>query len=112
MVEDIETNHIKSKANSPGTYYNLSDYLIRVPGIQKVDGVYRIRDARSFNGEVEPLYVINGVPVGNNYDRANSLVDVNDIESVKVLKNVRDTNKYGMRGSTGVVEIVTKTQEK
>lgn len=109
MGPDDEKKYIKAEKNAPGQFYNLSDHLVRVPGIQKVNGVFQIRGNQSFNGSNEPLYVIDGVRVGQNYQRANSVVDVNDIEDIKVIKSVQASSKYGMMGSSGVIEIRTKS---
>lgn len=106
---DEEKTYVKRGENEPGVFYSLADHLKRVPGLQQVDGVFRIRGNISFNADTEPLYVINGVPVGQSYEQANAIIDVNDIKSVRVLKDVGSTNKYGMRGSSGVVEITVRT---
>lgn len=91
-----------------GVFYSLSDYLRRVPGLQYTNGYFRIRGPQSLNENSQPLYVVDGIIIGNSYDRANNIVDPYDIDHVKVLKDVGSTNKYGMRGSNGVIEIFTK----
>ncbi len=86
----------------------------------------RIRGTSSINGNLEPLYVIDGVPVsgnnGNVYEMGLGPVggggkptysplsglNPNDIESVEVLKDASATAIYGNRGSNGVVIITTK----
>jgi TonB-linked SusC/RagA family outer membrane protein len=86
----------------------------------------RIRGTSSVNGDTEPLYVIDGIPVsGNNrsvYDMGLgavggagkttysplSTLNPNDIESVEILKDASATAIYGNRGSNGVVLITTK----
>ena len=40
------------------------------------------------------------------------MINPNDIESVKVLKNASETAIYGMRGANGVVVITTKKGKK
>lgn len=90
----------------------LIDYLRRVPGVQisgsRSDPVIRIRSGMSLLSDYEPLYVIDGNPIGNDYKSAASQVDPNDIASVSVLKDVSSTNMYGMRGANGVIVIKTK----
>jgi TonB-dependent starch-binding outer membrane protein SusC len=58
-------------------------------------------------GSNEPLYVIDGLIIEN----INSL-NVNDIQSIEVLKDASATAVYGSRGSNGVVLITTKTGRK
>ncbi len=92
-----------------GVYNSLGDYLRRVPGIQFTGGYYTVRGAQTFGqGISEPLYVIDGIIVGNSYEMINNIINPLDIDRVVVLKDVSSTNKYGMRGSSGVIEIFTK----
>lgn len=62
-----------------------------------------IRGISSFGGS-DPLYVVDGIPMGNNLNFLNS----NDIESMQVLKDASATAIYGTRASNGVVLITTK----
>jgi TonB-linked SusC/RagA family outer membrane protein len=63
----------------------------------------KIRGANSITGSTEPLYVIDG-NIGGGSD-----VNVNDVESIEVLKDAASTAIYGSRGSNGVVLITTKS---
>lgn len=56
--------------------------------------------------KVRPLYVMNGKMMKTDFD-VNS-IDVNNIESVNVLKNASATTKYGRKAEGGVIEIKTK----
>lgn len=62
----------------------------------------RIRGANSITGSNEPLYVVDGQFVDI------STVNVNDIQSMEVLKDASATAIYGTRGANGVVLITTK----
>jgi TonB-dependent starch-binding outer membrane protein SusC len=63
----------------------------------------RIRGTGSVNAGNEPLYVIDGYPIGD----LNS-INPNDIESMEILKDASATAIYGSRGSNGVVIVTTK----
>ncbi len=63
----------------------------------------KIRGANSITGGTEPLYVIDG-NIGSGSD-----VNVNDVESIEVLKDAASTAIYGSRASNGVVLITTKS---
>lgn len=67
----------------------------------------RIRGTRSINGDNDPLYVVDGVPVPD-INRLNS----NDIESVTVLKGANAAALYGSEGVNGALIITTKSGEK
>lgn len=62
-----------------------------------------IRGISTFN-ETEPLYVVDGVPMGKNVNFLNP----NDVESIEVLKDASASAIYGTRASNGVVLISTK----
>ena len=62
----------------------------------------RIRGLGTF-GNNDPLYVIDGVIVGNL-----SGISPSDIESVSILKDASTTALYGSLGSNGVVLVTTK----
>ncbi|MCE4562827.1 SusC/RagA family TonB-linked outer membrane protein [Maribellus sp. CM-23] len=77
-----------------------------------------IRGASSLNTKNQPLFVIDGVPVGNgidnNYkdaDMGNAISDLNteDIESMSILKGPSAAALYGSRAGNGVVLITTKS---
>jgi TonB-dependent SusC/RagA subfamily outer membrane receptor len=64
-----------------------------------------IRGRSSMNGDIEPLFIIDGVPV--NQDSFRSL-NQNDIDTMSVLKDTAATAIYGNRGAGGVILITTK----
>lgn len=64
-----------------------------------------LRGVGSINGNIEPLYVIDGIPMSS--DRFRSL-NPNDIENISVLKDAGATSIYGNRGANGVIVITTK----
>jgi len=64
-----------------------------------------IRGNGSINGENQPLYVINDVPVAN--DAITSL-NPDDIETISVLKGGTAAALYGSSASNGVILITTK----
>lgn len=80
-----------------------------------------IRGARSFDGNNQPLYVVDGMPIEStaDYSTGNSVtganiadrsIDINpeDIESINVLKGQAASALYGIRASNGVIVITTK----
>ena len=68
-----------------------------------------IRGRTSLNGDTEPLYVLDGMPINqDNFRNLNS----NDIESMRVLKDAAATAIYGNRGAAGVILITTKRAKK
>jgi len=73
----------------------------------------RIRGLSSLNGNTDPLYVIDGVPITKDgtggVGNPLNMINPNDIESISVLKDASATAIYGMRASAGVIIIKTKS---
>lgn len=67
----------------------------------------RIRGTSSLNGNNEPLFVVDGMPMSR---EALSNFNTNDIESITILKDAGATAIYGSRGANGVVLITTKNK--
>lgn len=113
----------------------LSQALVgKVAGVQvsQVSGApysgtkIRVRGIGSINASSEPLYVIDGYPVGGNvsagpgnagnqtsgYNSATAgndlYINPEDIESIEILKDAASAAIYGSRASAGVVLITTK----
>lgn len=68
----------------------------------------RIRGATSVYGNNQPLYILDGLPFEPGANGGLTGINVNDIESIKVLKDAADISMYGSRGANGVIVIKTK----
>jgi TonB-linked SusC/RagA family outer membrane protein len=64
-----------------------------------------IRGLGSLGAGSEPLFVVDGFPIGNSLGQN---LNPSDIETITVLKDAASTSIYGARGSNGVVLITTK----
>ena len=71
-------------------------------------GTVRIRGIGSFNSSQDPLFVIDGVPTTTNLNTLN----MNDIESMQVLKDAASASIYGSRAANGVIIITTRSGKK
>ena len=65
---------------------------------------FRIRGTGSINSSNEPLIVIDGLPTDFGLNQLN----MDDIESLQVLKDASAAAIYGSRGANGVVIVTTK----
>jgi TonB-linked SusC/RagA family outer membrane protein len=106
-VTVIETEGLKSVKGSSFTQ-NLagraSGVTISTSGAPGDATNVRIRGISSFTSN-DPLYVIDGVPVKDQYQ---NLINPDDIESIQVLKDASTASIYGSRASNGVIVITTK----
>lgn len=83
----------------------------QVPGLNVHNGSGRpgggirlnIRGLGSINASNTPLYVIDGM-----LDADITLLNINDIQSIEVLKDASATAIYGSRGANGVILVTTK----
>lgn len=84
---------VLSQSGNPG-----APVVIRVRGVGTV-------------GNTQPLFVIDGIPVGRGNDAFQSplaTMNANDIESISVLKDASAAAVYGVQAANGVVLITTK----
>lgn len=75
----------------------------------------KVRGSGSITAGTDPLYVIDGFPMSNEAGNGAgqnvsplSTINMNDIESIEVLKDASAAAIYGSRGANGVVIITTK----
>lgn len=74
-----------------------------VSGEPGVSQQIRIRGVGSISAGIDPLYVVDGMPV-----ESLQMLNPTDIESIDILKDASATAIYGSRGSNGVIIINTK----
>jgi TonB-linked SusC/RagA family outer membrane protein len=67
----------------------------------------RVRGGNSITGSNEPLFVIDGIVVGTNFNLNN--INPSDIQSLEILKDASSIAIYGSRGANGVVLVTTKS---
>jgi TonB-dependent SusC/RagA subfamily outer membrane receptor len=67
----------------------------------------KVRGIGTITAGAEPLYVVDGVPV-ESAGQATEIVNMEDIESIQILKDAASASIYGSRGGNGVVVISTK----
>ena len=82
----------------------------RASGVQVIssgtpgsDAIFRIRGTGTIN-DANPLVVIDGFPIDGGLNQLN----MDDVETIQVLKDASATAIYGARGANGVIIITTK----
>jgi TonB-linked SusC/RagA family outer membrane protein len=134
-VQDVKNDVIERTGNSDlsgAMQGKLSGIDIKPSsGMPGASSQVTIRGARSFTGNNNPLYVVDGMPVSSGSDIqsgaggdfslqgdgvtgsdiSNRAIDINpaDIESINVLKGQAAAALYGTRASNGVIVITTKS---
>ncbi len=83
--------NIVSQSSAPGAGLNIT-----------------VRGGTSITQSTEPLYIVDGFEMSN----ALTNIDINDIESIDVLKDASSTAIYGAKGSNGIIVITTKSAAK
>lgn len=115
-----------TSSGEPGLLQGLSSkvagVLITRNGGDPGAGAYiQIRGQNTINGNAQPLFIVDGMPVSNASDnlgaaKTNGIIqqsrinDINpeDIESVEVLKGASAAALWGTRAANGVIIITTK----
>lgn len=91
-------------------------------GVAGASNQITIRGVNSFNGDTQPLIIVDGVQYSNNevttssqvtgggsYQNGLSSIDPNDIATFNVLKSAAAAALYGSRARNGVIVITTKS---
>ncbi len=96
--------------------------VIQGSGLAGSANVVRVRGISSISAGGDPLYVVDGIPITQDYflqgdsngQNNNPLASLNqnDIESIEVLKDAAAAGIYGSRGANGVILIKTKRGKK
>lgn len=70
------------------------------------ENTIRIRGTSTFESGVNPLYIVDGVPLSDI-----SAINPNDIKSMEILRDAASAAIYGSRSANGVIIITTKGGE-
>jgi len=88
---------------------DIRNLLYRVPGVRVMGNTLSIR------GGGDPLIVIDDIPYTPSSGESSidilSMININDIGQIDVLKNAANTSIYGVRGGNGVIVVYTKRGE-
>ncbi|PKQ45371.1 SusC/RagA family TonB-linked outer membrane protein [Confluentibacter flavum] len=98
-IEDVSTSRIDQAII--GKVAGMQ--IIPSTGEPGADPIIRIRGVGSISASPNPLFVVDGFPIGSI-----ETLNPNDIESIDVLKDASATAIYGSRGANGVIIITTK----
>ena len=79
--------------------------VVTQSGAPGADVNITIRGGTSITQSTAPLYIVDGFQMEDGL----KYVDINDIESIDVMKDASATAIYGARGSNGVILITTKS---
>jgi len=69
-----------------------------------------IRGVNSFKSGMQPLYLMDGMPIQDPDGTALLYFNAGDIERVEVLKNAGTAGTYGVRGGNGVIAFYSKSK--
>jgi len=101
-----------ASVENPDQSISLADHLRKLSGVfvsgNGANATVTIRGTNSINAGTEPLFVVDGQVINGGLRAASEFIQVNDIQSITVLKNPSETGFYGVRGANGVIEIKMK----
>lgn len=110
------TDDYNRKAKDFTQYATLAEAIRSVGGIvtggNTMAGVNQavvsLRGQSSIVLNTQPLYVVNNVPIGTNYNNANTLVHPSNIVSIRIIRGTTGSAIYGEDANNGVIVIRTK----
>jgi len=96
---DVTTSDVATmlQAKAPGVWVGSGG------GQPGSEGQVLIRGKATINGSTKPLWVVDGVIMGEDAGQLNP----NDIQSISVLKDASSTAIYGSKGANGVIMVTT-----
>lgn len=107
-ARESETAYGSSSILVDNPSIDLTEYLRRIPGVQVTgqgaSARVTIRGINTILGDPTPLFVIDGVRVGRNFDRVYTFVNMHNVTSIEVLKGP-EASTYGVEGGNGVIII-------
>jgi len=118
-ITDVKTDNLMNALNGKVAGVNIQPSAAGVGGSVKVS----LRGIRSYAGNNQPLYVIDGIPMadpqngsqpndinGGSPDAGDGISNLNpeDIESITVLEGASAAALYGSGAANGVIVITTK----
>jgi TonB-dependent SusC/RagA subfamily outer membrane receptor len=89
---------------------SLLNQIRRIPGITLRNGVpvFTKNTTDISSGiPIEPLYVLNGYPIGNSFSDVDQIVDNVNVQKIETMTD-SEASFYGSRGANGVILITTK----
>ena len=100
-LTDITTPNVENMLNGKisGVYVSPGS------GQPGTNGAVQIRGRATLSGSTSPLWVIDGVIVGEDP----GVLNPSDIQTMTVLKDAASTAIYGSQGANGVIIVTTKT---
>ena len=110
-VAVVQTKDLKTSSDSDpmrALQGKVAGMTVTTDGSPSGSGTVRIRGIGSFNSSQDPLFVIDGVPTTASLNSLN----MNDIESMQVLKDAASASIYGSRAANGVIIITTRKGKK
>jgi TonB-linked SusC/RagA family outer membrane protein len=110
-VAVVSTKSLKTTADTDpmrALQGRVAGMTVTTDGAPAGTGTVRIRGIGSINSSQDPLYIVDGVPT----TRALNSLNMNDIESMQVLKDAASASIYGSRAANGVIIITTRHGQK
>ena len=122
LVKSKELEQIKTQTIDQALVGKVTGvYVAGGGGAPGTGAIVNIRGLAAIQGDNQPLYVVDGVPViqnplflgdglGRSGNRENPLLSINpaDVERIDILKDASSAAIYGSRAANGVILITTK----
>lgn len=109
--ETVTTSFGKTTKRSSGFYsktLNKSEFNKSAIYLKDlIRGRFILPTAQTISGETNALFVLDGVPLGQQSPSQLDWIDISQIEELYLLRSVQATARYGTLGVNGAIEIIT-----
>ncbi len=103
------SHHTDSQTSQYRHFTDLADALRQEPGL-RISGVGRnitVQLLRSSTQAGSPVYFLNGIDMGQNYNHVNDALHMPLVRSIRVSKRLSDRTVFGRGSTSGIIEIWT-----
>lgn len=108
----IEERSARQRENRIDPSKELIDHLRNIPGLNirshGNDYTIQMRGPTSIQGSSDMvLFVVNRTPVGRSYASAASLINMQNVQAINVMRPNEAHRRFGSDGSKGAIQIIT-----
>ena len=112
-TKDASASKEKDPTAPYKNYNNLADVLRTQRGLIVTGSGRNVNIQMRGNNSIvldnRPLFEVNSVVMGRDYNAVNGAINPKEITRIRVLSSLTQTNRYGEMGRNGVIQIFTNT---
>ncbi len=105
-IGSVATDNVLRVLQNRVPGFTMGEYFDQKTGLSKIS--IRLRGFNSFEGNNQPLFLVNGIPFGEDANLLEA-ISINDVAKIEVIRSAAGATLYGTRGTSGIIAITTKS---